>query len=329
MFMPFLSLSLPPDSPFWTAEENDGPWEGWGERPHVFNLSQAGMNLVNYAKTGASEIVPAKVNEEDHNYNRLAYNSLFPWEDHDPDGGTAMEYSFRSLDPRDVGAKDTLFYLGLAEEKSDSGVDRSRFNTPKSVYYNGYRDGVLYRQLIMKKPPNNGSGYTIDLAEIPLPHGVLRVDRCRLAFEHELTLGHFGLPHLGGAAPRVEAGNVEGWASLRASVEGRSLALCSYSGWDSLDSKVTSGRNAETEQSTVIYAYRKRAAQNPLMELLITLLLHRTDGEPWSEEELCPVRRVEAKEYTASGSPLGAVVELKDGTTYAVDFGSIDGLREC
>ena len=50
----------------------------------------------------------------------------------------------------------------------------------------------------MRKPPNNGVGYIIDLAEITIPGGVIRIDRTRLAFEYELTLGHFGLPHIGG-----------------------------------------------------------------------------------------------------------------------------------
>ena len=55
----------------------------------------------------------------------------------------------------------------------------------------------------MRKPPNNGVGYIIDLAEIVIPGGVIRVDRSRMAFEHELTLGHFGLPHIEGSEPVV------------------------------------------------------------------------------------------------------------------------------
>ncbi|MGC3988864.1 MAG: hypothetical protein QM796_04105 [Chthoniobacteraceae bacterium] len=63
---------------------------------------------------------------------------------------------------------------------------------------------MLYRQLIMRKVPNNGVGYIIDLAEITIPGGVIRVDRCRLAFEHEMTLGHFWR-----AAPEGQTGKVE------------------------------------------------------------------------------------------------------------------------
>ena len=55
--------------------------------------------------------------------------------------------------------------------------------------FNGVKNDVIYRQAIMRKPPNNGVGYIIDLADIIIPGGVIRVDRSRLAFEHELTLG--------------------------------------------------------------------------------------------------------------------------------------------
>lgn len=327
MFMPFLSLSLPSDSPFWTAKETDGPWEQWGDECHVYNLDNAGMNLVNHGKTGTTEIVPAKVNEEDHNYNRLCYNSHFPWEAHDPDGGTAMEYCFRSMDPRDIASGDTLFYLGLAEEKTDQGIDRSTFNTPKAVLYNGYRDGVLYRQVLMKRPPNNGSGYTIDLAEIALPNGVLRVDRCRLAFEHELTLGHFGVPHISDNPPAVRRRSIGAWSCVEAVGIDRSAALCTFNGWDALDTKTNRGHNAEAEVSTVVFARRRRMTKNPPMELMISLLLHKTEGSIWQETELHVVRSIEIQQFMPSGSPLGANIQLADGNRYTVDFNEIDGTR--
>jgi hypothetical protein len=66
------------------------------------------------------------------------------------------------------------------------------------MFYNGVKNEVIYRQAIMRKPPNNDVGYIIDLADIIIPGGVIRVDRSRLAFEHELTLGYFGLPHITG-----------------------------------------------------------------------------------------------------------------------------------
>ncbi len=69
------------------------------------------MVLANHGKTGASEIIPGKVYYDDPNYSKLVYNTHFPWEDQDTEGGTSMEYAFRSLDPRDVRGDDINFYL--------------------------------------------------------------------------------------------------------------------------------------------------------------------------------------------------------------------------
>jgi len=51
------------------------------------------------------------VYDDDRNYSKLVYNTHFPWEDHNLGGGTAMEYCFRSLDPRDLTGTDSNFYL--------------------------------------------------------------------------------------------------------------------------------------------------------------------------------------------------------------------------
>jgi len=327
MFMPFLNLYLEDESPFWTAKENDGIWEGLGSDTHNYSLPRPGMLLSNHGKTGVSEIRPAKVNEEDHNYNRLCYNTHFPWEAHNPAGGTAMEYSFRSLDPRDRASADTLFYLGLTS--SQEGQDRDQFSTPHGLFYNGYTDDVLYRQMIMYTPPNNGSGYTIDLADIVLPGGVIRVDRSRLAFEHDLTLGHFGMPHMEGRPAEIERREVGGYPVITAKIEGRQLALVTINGWDELDSVTHTKHNAEAEESTVIFAKRQRLQKNPKMELMISIMLHKMDDSPWTEDELLPIEKLDIHRFMVeTGSSQGATIQLKNGKTYTVDFADIDGLRQ-
>ena len=144
-----------------------------------------------------------------------------------------MEYSFRSLDPRDIRGDDINFYLtGLAiQNDSDKNTE---FTTSQSMLYNGVRNDVLYRQAIMRKPPNNGVGYIIDLAEITIPGGVVRVDRSRLAFEHELTLGHYGLPHIDGKKAVVDHFEDHTKKVITASIQGRKLALIVYHGWDNV-----------------------------------------------------------------------------------------------
>ncbi|MEL7585919.1 MAG: DUF2264 domain-containing protein [Prolixibacteraceae bacterium] len=328
MFLPFICLALPDDSPFWTAKENEGMWETLGDKSHKVVLENPGLVLVNHGKTGASEIIPGKVYYDDPNYSKLVYNTHFPWEDHDPAGGTAMEYSFRSHDPRDTRGDDVNFYLTGKKVANDSEKNRF-FTISQSMLYNGVRKDVLYRQAIMRRPPNNGVGYIIDLAEITIPGGVVRVDRSRLAFEYELTLGHFGLPHLNGSAAVVNRFEDDNKKVITASIPGRRVALICYRGWDELDHLVHQNRNAEADVSTVIFSRKKRMAKNPPMEIMISVMLHRTDDLEWTDEELSPVKDIRIMEIMHGISPLGAIITLQDGKEYEIDFADIDGKRTC
>eukprot|EP00978_Attheya_sp_CCMP212_P021078 scaffold61195_cov58-Attheya_sp.AAC.2 len=328
MFLPFIALALPEDSPFWTAKENEGYWEDLGMQSKRSILEKPGLVLVNHGSTGTSEIVSGKVYDDDHNYSKLVFNTHFPWEDHNPDGGTSQEYSFRSLDPRDLSGEDINFYLtGRAVDNKSS--KKEEFVTSQSILFNGVRDDVLYRQLIMRKPPQNGVGYIIDLAEITIPGGVIRVDRCRLAFEHEMTLGHFGLPHMDGNKALVERFDTDGKMGMVASIPGRKLAMIAYHGWDELNFLNETGRNAEAEDSTVIYVHRKRTAKNPAMELMISVMLHKTNDEPWSEEDLSPIKDIKIMDITPLGSVLGAQITLARGEIYSIDFKDVDGFKSC
>ncbi len=328
MFLPFIALALPEDSPFWTAQENDGMWTELGRQSRRTVLAKPGIALVNHGSSGSSEIVSGKIYDDDPNYAKLVFNTHFPWEDRDPEGGTAQEYTFRSLDPRDLGGVDINFYLTGRAVDNQAAKDAG-FTGAQSTLFNGERDGVLYRQLILRKPPNNGVGYIIDLAEITIPGGVVRVDRCRLAYEYELTLGHFGLPHMCGQRAVTRAFESTGGQGIAASIPGRQVALISYSGWDAIASKVHRGFNAEADESTVLYVYRKRMAKNPAMELMITAMLHKTDDSAWTPEELSPVRSFRILDVMPSGSVLGAEIVLADGTLRVVDFKDVDGLRSC
>ncbi|HEX5228959.1 MAG TPA: DUF2264 domain-containing protein, partial [Bryobacteraceae bacterium] len=328
MFLPFISLALPEDSPFWTAQENDGMWKDLGKCSVRTVLEKPGLVLVNHGSSGASEIVSGKVYDDDHNYSKLVFNTHFPWEDHDTCGGTSQEYSFRSLDPRDRRGADTNFYLTgrvVDNARSKDGA----YTTSQSILFNGVRGGVLYRQLIMRKPPNNGVGYIIDLAEITIPGGVVRIDRCRLAFEHELTLGHFGLPHIGGRMPEVNGFEHENRKVITGAIPGRSVALITYRGWDSVGCRAHRGFNAEADESTVLMTYRKRTAKNPPMELMMAVMLHKTDDEEWTDADLSPIRNIAITDVTSTGSMLGAEIMLAGGSTYRIDFKDIDGLRSC
>lgn len=114
---------------------------------------------------------------------------------------------------------------------------------------------------------------------------------------------------------------------ITASVKGRRVALITYAGWDSVDSLTHTNRNAETDDSTVIFARRKRTHKNPAMELMISVFLHRTDGCTWSPEELDPVQEIRILDVTPAFSPLGAEITLRNGSLYRIYFEEIDGNR--
>ncbi|MBC2605854.1 DUF2264 domain-containing protein [Pelagicoccus albus] len=328
MFLPFICLALPEDSPFWTETENDGFWEDLGDASTQTLLPSPGLMLVNHGKTGTSEIIPGKVYYDDPNYSKLTFNTHFPWEDQNPDGGTSMEYAFRSLDPRDLRGDDINFYLTGKTVDNDSEL-RAKFTHSQNMLFNGQRDGVLYRQAIMRQPPNNGVGYIIDLAEITLPGGVLRVDRTRLAFEYELTLGHFGLPHIDGVEATVEERKLADRTVMIARIPGRSLAFITYHGWDQAEAMTHDGNNAEADSSTVLFARKTAPKVNPKMEILITAMLHKMDDSEWTEEELSPVKDFTIQTFAPSGSPCGVQVNLSSGASHHVDYQNIDGLRTC
>ncbi|NQU88138.1 MAG: hypothetical protein HQ541_20515 [Mariniphaga sp.] len=87
--------------------------------------------------------------------------------------------------------------------------------------------------------------------------------------------------------------------------------------------------NAEAEESTVMYAKKKRTAKNPGIELMITAMLHKTNDSNWTEEELSPIKSIEILEMTENGSPWGANITMNNGERYEIDFRDIDGKRTC
>jgi hypothetical protein len=92
---------------------------------------------------------------------------------------------------------------------------------------------------------------------------------------------------------------------------------------------IHTNRNAEADESTVIYAFRKRTAKNPAMELMISVLLHKTDDTEWTPEELSPISEIKIMDVTPASSPLGAEITLNDNQKYKIYFEEIDGNRKC
>jgi hypothetical protein len=103
--------------------------------------------------------------------------------------------------------------------------------------------------------------------------------------------------------------------------------LIIYHGWDKLETVEHTNRNAEADESTVIYAHKKRMQKNPPMELMISVMLHKTEDSEWTKEELSPISNIEIMDVTPVGSALGAKITLSNNKVYEVYFEEIDGRR--
>lgn len=303
----FVALTLPKDSPFWTAPENEGFWADLGKKSETVELEAPGMQVVNHGSTGTTELRTGKVFLHDTYYNQLQFNPDFTLEPETEVGANAANYSIREL--------------GLG----------TGYRIPLNIAFNKIEGDVLYRQLNTQPvglgDPNKGGvnrgPERIDTADIIIPGGVIRVDRVRVPYRFELHLGHYALPHIGGEAAQVEIN--ENLAI--ASIQGKKLAMHAIHGWDRIDSMLHENLNPEAEASTVLYTHRTREEDYGGMELKITVLLHRLDNGDWTEDELNPIESYQVLPFAPSGNALGVDLKLKDGREYLIDYGNLDARR--
>jgi hypothetical protein len=94
-------LLVPADNIFWTANENEGDWDEKIKKEQVSQQYSPGSHILitDYANIGAAEIRAWCFSKNigyyqgTENYNKLAYNSAFPWQEDSADGTAAMNYA--------------------------------------------------------------------------------------------------------------------------------------------------------------------------------------------------------------------------------------------
>ncbi|WP_207427960.1 DUF2264 domain-containing protein [Pedobacter sp. SYSU D00535] len=279
----FLALLIPADNPFWTARENEGPWEKEFRKDQVYNKFQKGSDILitDYPSIGAAEIrawckVPVINNWESfrgsENYNRLAYNSAFPWQADGEDGQVAMNYVFKNKD--------------------------NKWEAARLFTFKKYEDGVYYRDVVLETDKN----VSLSLADIPLPNGILRVDKNTSKIPVNLRLGHYSLPETKGTIKRLTK-KVQGREVQIIDNGEYQLALVPVAGWDKTETVLTEGLHPETKRSAVINVSDSfRPEQEPLYA---TLMLWKKSGEQWKDAEL---------------NPLKALKVAKDGSSVSISF---------
>ncbi|MFT3831025.1 MAG: DUF2264 domain-containing protein [Opitutaceae bacterium] len=288
----FLGLLVPAESPFWTAVENEGPWGAEFQRDTVVNTFQPASKILitDYPNSGAAEVrawCHERVADDwqgfrsTENYNRLSYNSAFPWQADGPNGEVAMNYVV----------------------KNKAG----KWEALRLYTFQRFEAGIYQRAAVLETDEQ----VRFDLAEQPLADGILRVDRVSAGQPLELRLGHYALPHLRGPA-KVALREAGGQRATILDNGEHQLALVPLAGWETTEVVRATGLHPEADESSVLDATTAtRAAGSHIMA---TLLLWKRAGETWTDAELFPVGRVS----TDGGD--SCVITWRTGSTSTVSF---------
>lgn len=287
----FLSLLLPADNPFWTAKENNGPWDKEFKKGHVYNKFQPATNqlITDYPNVGGSEMrswcheTVAKDWQKfrsSENYNKLAYHTEFPWMADGKNGEVSMNYATKN-------AKGEWEVLRLYTFKSfEDGIYR--------------RDAVLETNLNIK----------YNLADIPLPNGVLRIDRVSVPSPTDIRLGHYTLSETFGKPVIESKSNKVPEATIISNGE-YSLAMVNLTNWDKTEVLHPEGIHPVTYKCGLIQ--NEKHIQNE--EVMVTLMLWKKGDKQFSKKELTPVKSVKIADDKSS-----VIVTFADKSVKTVKF---------
>lgn len=285
----FLGLLLPADNPFWTAVENNGAWEKEFQPGKVYNKFMEGSNtlVTNYPNSGTSEIrawcheAVAKDWQKfrsTENYNKLSYNTAFPWMADSQDGKVSMNYAV-------LNAKQEWEVLRLYTFKK-------------------FEDGIYYRDAELETNPE----IKFRLADIPLPNGILRVDKVSFPITTELRYGHYSLPEL--ESPIVTKEQKAGGYTAYCMDNGAyQTALINLQGWSEVEFVQTEGLHPVSNKCSVINAATTHSGD----KVFITLQLWKKNGKLFTKKELTPV-----KSFKQTGDSI--TIYFSDGTVKTVSL---------
>lgn len=285
----FLGLLLPADNPFWTATENNGPWEKELKPDNAYNKFMEGSNtlITNYPNSGTSEIrawcheTVAKDWQKfrsTENYNKLSYNTAFPWMADSPDGKVSMNYAVLNAN--------------------------RQWEVLRLYTFRKFEDGIYYRDAELETNPE----IKFRLADIPLPNGILRVDKVSFPVTTKLRYGHYSLPELDKPIVTSEkkAGNHTAYCTDNGAYQ---TALVNLQGWTEVEFVQTEGLHPVSNKCSVINA----AATHSGDKVFITLQLWKKSGKPFTKKELTPVKSFEQNGDTVT-------IHFSDGTVNTVSF---------
>lgn len=195
------------------------------------------------------------------------------------------------------------------------------------TFWNGEKEGILYRRQFFDYKLSTESMWiqAVNLADFPVPYGIMRVDKLRL-FRRPvmLTLGAYGFPDNGTEIIEKEEGKAKAMILKGRDFTGRErqLAMTVYDGWDKLKYVKSAGTNPDSEKSVIIYAVTERKKQYGGYEpyVMISQVITKEDHVDFMDKELFPIASLEYEDRESVGAYGTISIRMKDGNSKAVNF---------
>ena len=289
----FLGLLIPDNNPFWNAKENNGNWDTKFKKDEVYNQYQGDSQILitDYSNIGASEVrawCRAKLKDDwqkfrsTENYNRLSYNSAFPWQADGDNGEVAMNYVVKNKE--------------------------NKWEPFRLYTFKKFEDEVYYRDVVLETDEN----IQFNLADIPLANGILRVDKNNSDKAISMRLGHYALPKLEKEII-VTKTKVKGYDVTIIDNGKYQLAMIPLLGWEKTEVVSAKGLHPENNESAVIDVTATTDIKKESSNVYATLMLWKKSGEKWKKKELIPVKTIKQTE-------VGLSVKMTNGKTKLISF---------
>jgi hypothetical protein len=150
-----------------------------------------------------------------------------------------------------------------------------------------FTDGVYYRDAVLESNP----ALKLQLADLPLDNGILRIDLNTSTDTAELHLGHYALPQKNG--PITEKTIQLKGCTVRIIDNGEyQLALVALQHWGKTSILTTNDLHPVSTISKVLEVTDTFVPDNRGPKLCATLMLWKKSGAKWSKSDLMPVRKI-------------------------------------
>lgn len=289
----FLGLLVPDNNPFWNAKENNGNWDTQFKKGEVYNHYQGDSQILitNYPDSGASEVrawCHEKVKSDwqkfrsTENYNKLSYNSAFPWQADGENGEVAMNYVVKNKD--------------------------NKWEAFRLYTFKKFKDDIYYRNVVLETDEN----IKFNLADIPLANGILRVDKNNSDKSISMRLGHYALPVLDKEIV-VTKKKIKNYEVTIIDNGKYQLAMIPILGWEKSEVVHAQGLHPESNKSSVIDVTATTDPEKGVSNIYATLMLWKKSGEKWKSKELIPIKTIKPTNN-------GVTIQFNNGKAKQVDF---------